>query len=178
MKKVLLMFMFFVPMFIVAQNTTTEKTKYENLLSKTGAVISSINYNLGSVELKAGYSDLTYKLSFSVSKVSVGNTNAKFLTISHYELYSKDNSEAYIEYSDVKQLDTAISQLIQLSQNTIPEGATVQNTFMSADGLMLTSSDGKWRIRLERFTRDTMSFSDIAPLAEKIKEALKKMDTI
>lgn len=179
MKKLLTVMALVMPLYLFAQNVTPEKvTKYETLLSKTGAVISSLQYDLGIIALESPYSDLTYGLSFSVSKVSVGNSTSKFLRITHYELNSKDNSEAFIEYSDVKQLDNAISQLIELSQKSVPEGCKVQNTYMTTDGLILISEEGKWTLKLERFTRDKITFKNIDALSGRLKEAIKKMDSM
>lgn len=181
MKKslMLLIFVLLFPFMGFAQNVSDMKgTKYEDLVSKTGIIFTTQTYHLGTVHLASAYVEThTEDLTFSVVKIINGTSSAVFLRISHMKGLT-EKSSAMIEDSDVKGLVKAINDMNLLRGMPVPEGAFVKHTYMGADGVTVTLWENMWKIKLERYTQDSLDTKKIDLFLSKLQESMKKMASL
>lgn len=174
----LLTFVLLFPIMGFSQNVSGEKdTKYSALISKSGTIFTTQTYNLGTVKLTSAYVEtLKESMSFSVVKIINGVSSAVFLRISH--MGYKESSLAMIESSDVKGLFKAINDIKLLKDKPTPDGAVVEHTYMGADGVTVSLSNDIWKIKLEKYTHDSVDTKEIDMFINKLQEAITKMDSI
>ena len=176
MKKFLFLFLI-LPMVALAQNEKG-KTKYEEFASKSG-VCTIVNYKVPDVVLVAAYGDGKYssKVSFSLEKMTIGNTSLTFLNMSHRNY--NDASSAMLEASDVIALYNAIKEMMNKRQNPKPEGANgVKYIFLGNDGVSVECNNDSWTIKLERFSKDEIWIKDIEPFSNRLQEIIQQINTI
>ena len=184
MRKIIL-FLLVLPIVANAQKVSTtqkeseKKTiKYEDFISKNGVVCTTYTYPIDDIELVWNTSTSTFKdkLSFHIEKMIVGNTSVSFLNISHNKYDGA--SSVMIEETNVKDLCSALNKIKEISKKQVPEGARAEYTYLNNDGIYIYFSGDLWKIKLEKFDKDTIYASDIDPLINKLQEIMQKMASI
>lgn len=169
----------------------TSSAKFKDLCSTSGVLITTKSYNIGECELpysigsKESGSKGVEKFSFTVCRVSAGNTTAFFLDIAHRDhLYGLNGSSCYIEYNNLKQLKDAIYAMQGEIGKPFESDYGVYS-YITPDelSLRLLNADkadaAYWEIKLELFTKDIIyNITDITPFLNKIEEGISKIDEI
>ena len=60
----------------------------------------------------------------------------------------------------------------------IPKDAKALYSYINNDGVMVLYERDKWRIQLERSTKDIIVFSDIDSIITKLQEIIQKFESI
>ncbi len=191
MKKFYFVLLLMLPVVANAQRSTPNTknasvpkvTSYEDFVSKSGVVYTTYSYPIDAVEIvwKSSYS-FTTRLAFSIEKVSIGNTSASFLQISHIQSdevtrYAATSS-VMMEESNVKDLCNSLIKMKEIIKKPIPEGAKALYSYINNDGVAVLYEKDEWRIQLERSTKDLIVTSDIDSIITKLQEIIQKFESI
>lgn len=155
MKKFLLLMAMVLPLTCMAQDETEKpkKSKMDVFASETGHIVKFIDKEVE--KLKGTYSIVNYTSENRVRKVIKGGEAKYFYRM---EKKSKDNdgSIAFIEYSDLKEIISAMEVLINDAKKDLelkPE--YLENKFVTEDyfvvGYFIKKSNITWFIRLEEY---------------------------
>ena len=149
-KKCLLLIMVLFPMFMMAQNEVSKKqTKYEEFVSKTGSIIKYVEKSMKKCQM-----DLNYSLKVRMRTVYGEGKNLYFLILEKGKTFTSEPSFAYIEYSDLVEINKALAKLLNEEKSDCelkPE--YLQNIFTSEDGFKVgyyvEKSKATWKVKLE-----------------------------
>lgn len=165
------------PMFMMAQNKGSIKhTKYEEFESKTGVIVKFTDKSLKKILLPTNPS-----IKVKIRTVFVEGEITYFLILEKGKSLGVDSSVAYIEYSDLVEINKALARLLNEVNNDCelkPE--YLQNYFTSVDyfkiGYYVEKSKATWTVRLE-YGAD---FFTIQPkeFAEHLLNAQKEIENI
>lgn len=159
-------------------SVTAEKksTKYEDVISKSGNVLTELSYKLPNLEIPYYYSSSTKVIfCFYIKKLVIGNISFTFLKIDHPGL---NRTEALIEASNVKVLCNAIKEMKEKQQKPVPEGATAQYSYLGNEGVYIELSGDMWTIHLNGLGNDPIYIKDIDVLYNRLQEIIPKIDSI
>lgn len=132
-----------------------EKTKFDNLTSKTGSIISFIDVKLPN--LKTEYSTAQTR----IRKIVSGTTTAFFYQIVKEGKYG--TITASIEYTDLSEMIKALNILIsQADLHLSSKPDYMENMFVTEDGFkigyFISNNKVSWFIQLEKLGQDNTLF--------------------
>ena len=169
----------------------TEVGKFKDLCSKSGVLITTSSYDLGTCEVPYSIGTSSdapkgvEKFRFNVSKISAGSITAYFLSITHLDhLYGIGGSSTDIEYGDLKQLKDAILRMKQQIGKPINSDNIVYS-YVTPDDFTIRlldankANEANWDVKLELFTKDDIyPIPDITPFLNKIDESIAKIESL
>jgi hypothetical protein len=158
-------------------STTVEQksVKYEDVISKSGNVLTEFTYHLPELEVPSYYGNSNVKFYFYIKKLAIGNVSLSFLGISHLGL---NRTDALMEMSEVKVFCNAINEMKEKQKIPAPDGATVKYSYLGNDGVSIELSKDKWTIYLERHGNDPIYIKDIDLLYNRLQDNIHKTDSI
>lgn len=139
----------------------------------------------------SGILSSTYNVKFNIRKTIVGSQSSVFLQLS-YKYDDSNETNAFISYNDVIELDKALDELIkQREADSLGEASYLENKFKTEDYLQLgyylqkrvkkegVLEETYWYIDLDsRYRRSTAFFSTPENLSNGFKKAIQKLNEL
>lgn len=175
-KKILLLTMSLFPLFMMAQNEVNKKTtKYEQFESKTGSITKYVEKSLNNCQLDG------YLIKAKMRTVYGESNNVYFLILEKGKTLTTEPSSAYIEYSDLVEINKALAKLLnEVNDDCELKPEYLQNLFTSEDGFKIgyyiEKSKATWRVRLE-YDASYFTVKKIKEFAEYLVYAQKEIET-
>jgi hypothetical protein len=180
MKRLILILTILLPMFANGQTNDAEKkqTKFEEFSSKTGKISKFIDINLPGLS-----QNFMGVLETGVRTIIGGDRNAYFYRIEKPETSSSISRIAMIEYSDLVEINKALSKLIsEVDADCAANPDYLENRFITEDGFQIGYyvSNGKasWYLKLERYSNSTVFIKNSEELSTKFLNAQKKIEEL
>lgn len=177
-KKCLLLVMMLFPMFMMAQNEGNKKpTKYEEFESKTGSITKYIEKSMNNCII-----DKATPLKVKIRTVYGEEKNLYFLILEKNKTIITDHSTAFIEYSDLVEINKALAKLLnEVDGDCELKPEYLQNIFTSEDGLKIgyyvEKSKATWKVKLE-YGAEYLTITKIKEFADYLINAQKEIETI
>ena len=150
-------------------------TKMDRFISNVGTIIKLENYKLSSVE---AYSEV---ISAKVRRATSKDEVAFYLMFIKEDKYG--NKSAAIAEDDLKDIMSALDNLIDKSKNETSTADYLENKFTTEDGFQIGygGSDPKvplWFMTLEKYGKSTILFKSSEPIKKALQEGMDKINSL
>lgn len=178
MKKILLVMVAFLPLVIFAQEDAKKQmTKFEEFTSKTGSIVKFIDVEMPRLPL-----NYTGSLETGIRSIKVGS-NAYFYRLEKAEASSSLSKIAMIEYSDLVEINKALTKLVTEVDGDIASNPDyLENKFKTVDGFevgyYISHGKANWFLRLERYSSSTVFVKNQSVIVEAFKNAQIKIEEL
>ena len=178
MKRIVFLVIMLFPLFVMAQNERNKNlTKYEEFESKTGSIIKYVD--------KSKDNCLLDKASFLKTKIRTvygEGKNLYFLILEKNKMLGIDPSTAFIEYTDLVEINKALARLSdEVDGDCELKPDYLQNVFTSVDGFLIgyyvEKSKATWTVRLE-YGAESYTIKKIKEFADFLINAQKEIETM
>ena len=180
MKKLLILLgVILLPLSSVAQTEAGKQlTKFEVFTSKTGRILKFVDTNMPRIP-----ESFMGSLETSIRTIMGGEKNMYFYRIEEEETSRSIAHIAMIEYSDLVEINKALSKLIKDVESDCQANPDyLENKFITEDGFQIGYyvSKGKpsWYLRLERYSKSTVFIKDAEVLVSHFSAAQKKIEEL
>ena len=156
MKKLFLIMAMLLPLISFAEDDAKKQmTKFEEFSSKTGVIVKFVDTTLPN--LPVSYSTL----KTGIRTIKRGTDNAYFYRLEEPETSRSVSHIAMIEYSDLVEINKAISRLVtDVDADVATNPDYLENKFRTSDGFEIgyyvSKQKPQWYIKLERYTSSTV----------------------
>lgn len=161
------------PLATFAQNTEDVKklTKFEEFSSKTGSIVKFVDVKMPRISLSYG------SLDASIRTIKSGN-NAYF-----YRLEKPETSIAMIEYSDLVEINKALTKLVsEVDADLASNPDYLENKFRTVDdfevGYYVSKGEANWYLKLERYSSSTVFVKNHTLVINAFKNAQAKIEEL
>lgn len=182
MKKVLLLFLLALPMYLFGQadNKAKQMTKFEEFSSTTGQIVKFQDYSLPDIDRSIRS---VIGIETGIRTIMGGNTNAYFYRIEEPETYQSVSHIAMIEYSDLVEINKALDKLCASVDTDIAANPDyLENKFRTVDGFevgyYISNGKASWFMKLESYSSSTVFVKNQETLVEAFKNAQVKIEEL
>lgn len=158
-------------------STFAQEKTYEDILENESKSIVEKHFSLGSVSVGNDR-----ELRFSIVKVKYSGGNLSFLSVSG-KSYNTYYSSVLIEKTDLKRIIDEIDAFLKQPAQSDDSDLTKNYFMLKGKSYIMNqyekstdSAQSLWWFYFDSRKNERMSFDDFAPVLEKMKEALTKMN--
>ncbi len=179
MKKLLLLFVFMMPMALLAQNESEKKlTKFEQFTSKTGKISKFVDLKMPKIP-----QSFMGSLETSVRTLMGEQSNLYFYRIEEEETSRSIAHIAMIEYSDLVEINKALTKLVsEVDADCSANPDYLENRFITEDGFQIgyyvSKGKANWYLKLERYTKSTVFIKNAESLTSNFTAAQAKIEEL
>lgn len=166
------------PLTTFAQNTEDVKklTKFEEFTSKTGSIVKFVDVNMPRLGLTWGSLETGIRTIISTNK-------AYFYRLEKSETSSSTAKIAMIEYSDLVEINKALTKLSsEVDADIASNPDYLENKFRTVDGFevgyYINRGEANWYLKLERYSNSTVFIKKQDALIEAFKNAEAKIEEL
>lgn len=179
MKKLLVVMVMLLPLTTFAQNTEDEKkqTKFEEFSSKTGSIIKFVDVKMPKIIFS-----ILGSLDASI-RIFKSENNVYFYRLEKPETSSSTEKIAMIEYSDLVEINKALTKLASEVDSDIATNPDyLENFFRTVDGFQVgyyvRKGEANWYIKLERYSNSTVYIKNQKVVIDAFKNAQAKIEKL
>lgn len=181
MNRILLFWILLIPLSLFAQSNMDEKklTKFEEFSSRTGTIIKFVDVTLPNIPKR-----FMGNLESGIRTIKGGSSNSYFYRIEEAETSLNIAHIAMIEYSDLVEINRALTRLISEVDTDIAKNPDyLENKFKTVDGFEIgyyvsKGQTDNWYIKLERYSKSTVFIKNKDVLVEAFSNAQKKIEEL
>jgi len=161
-------------MVLFAQETSEQKTKFDQFTSKSGVITRFEDFNLAKLDI--GYGETLLALDCKVRIVYVGQLKGYYLHISN------STNKCLIESTDLNEILKALDALISASVNNInPNADYYESRFVTDDFEIGFYKDKEtaWYIKLSKYGKgNVVPIKNIQNVRQTFVSAIDKIDSL
>ena len=181
MNKTLFFLIVLMPLSLFAQSNMEEKklTKFEEFSSRTGIIVKFVDVAMPNIPKR-----FMGNLESGIRTIKGGSSNSYFYRIEEAETSLNIAHIAMIEYSDLVEINRALTRLISEVDTDIAKNPDyLENKFKTVDGFEIgyyvsKGQTDNWYIKLERYSKSTVFIKNKDVLVEAFSNAQKKIEEL